>query len=397
VGAPDVVVIGGGIIGLAIADELVRCGASVTVLERRTCGREASGAAAGMLAPLAEATWHGSCLRPGRSPFLSLALAGLDAHSPWLERLRADSGLDVGPHGPGMLHVVDASRVDALRTAYEQQILIGLPLEWLDKTAIRAEEPALSGSAAAIRSPREQHVQPPLIIRALAHSVSMKRGSVREGAAASGFLTRGDRVQAVRTAERDLPCAQVVVAGGAWTASIAAELGVEATVGPIRGQILALAPDPLPFRHTIYGPDGYLVPKPDGRLVVGATEDHAGFDARPTAAGVARLLAMATHLSPPLAHAPFAGVWAGLRPVTPDRLPLLGPLPQWDNVSLATGHYRNGVLLAPVTARILTEWVLHRTVPPLMQRFLPSTRVFRRQVQPQDADRKIASQPIDSE
>jgi glycine oxidase len=162
-----------------------------------------------------------------------------------------------------------------------------------------------------------------------------------------------------------------VIAGGAWTPAIAAELGVEVGVDPIRGQILALTPQPMPFRHTIYGPKGYLVPKPDGRLVVGATEDRAGFDARPTAGGVARLLAMATRLSPPLAGAPFAAAWAGLRPASADRLPLLGPLPGWENVALATGHYRNGVLLAPLTGSLIAEWVLCRRLPPLLAPFLP--------------------------
>jgi glycine oxidase len=371
--APDVVVIGGGIIGLAIAEQLVRRGAGVTVLERRACGSEASGAAAGMLAPLAETALHGAA-SADRRPFLTLALAGLEAHPPWLERLRAETGLDVGPHGPGMLRITDESGVDALRSAFDRQRSLGLPLEWLDGAALNAAEPALASAAAAIRSPREQHVQPPVVVQALVRSLTARGGAVRESTPARGFVTRGARVLAVRTDDGELACAEVVIAGGAWTPGIAAKLGAAVLVEPVRGQILALAPQPVPFRHTLYGPDGYLVPKPEGRLIVGATEDQAGFDARPTASGVARLLAMATRLSPSLADAPFAGAWAGLRPASADRQPLLGPLPEWENVALATGHFRNGVLLAPLTGQLLTEWVRNRHVPPLMAPFLPAGR-----------------------
>lgn len=388
--APDVVVIGGGIIGLSIAEQLGRRGAGVTVLERHACGSEASGAAAGMLAPLAETACHASA---DHSPFLTLALAGLDAHAPWLERLRAETGLEVGPHGPGMLRITDETRVEDLRSAFDRQSSLGLPLEWLEGAALKAVEPALAGVIAAIRSPREQHVQPPVLVLALARSLTSRGGTVREGAPARGFVTHGARVLAVRTDDDELPCAEVVIAGGAWTPAIAAALDARVPVKPVRGQILALLPQPMPFRHTLYGPDGYLVPKPDGRLVVGATEDQAGFDSRPTADGVARLLAMATRLLPSLAAAPFSGAWAGLRPASADRLPLLGPLPEWENVSLATGHFRNGVLLAPLTGQLLTEWLLCRCAPPLMAPFLPQGRCGDRQERsPGDAPSSVLDQ-----
>jgi glycine oxidase len=364
VAAPDVVVIGGGIIGLSVADALAACGARVTLLERRSCGAEASGAAAGMLAPLAEAR------APG--PFLTLALAGLEAHAPWLERLREETGVDVGPHGPGMLRVAPEGEPEALRAAFEWQRRCGLPLDWLKGGAVREREPSLAACAGAILSPREQHVQPPLVVQALARTLAGRGVVVREGAPARSFVTGGDRVRAVRIDAGEVACAEVVIAGGAWSPAIAAELGAEVAVEPIRGQILALAPSPIPFKHTIYGSDGYLVPKPDGRLVVGATEDRAGFDARPTADGVRRLLAMALRLAPGLSAAPFLTAWAGLRPMATDRMPLLGPLPGWENVALATGHFRNGVLLAPITGTLLAEWVLERRALPLMEPFLLS-------------------------
>jgi glycine oxidase len=361
--APDVVVIGGGIIGLSVADALVARGAQVTVLERGGWGAEASGAAAGMLAPLAEAR------SPG--PFLTLALAGLEAHAPWLERLRAETDLALGPHGPGMLRVAAEDEVEALSAAFAWQRAQGLPLAWLEWNQVRELEPALAPCAGAVLSPREQHVQPPLIVRALARTLTAGGAVLREGLPVTGFVVSRGRVEAVRTDDGEQPCAEVVIAGGAWTPSIAAELGAEVVVGPVRGQILALAPEPMGIRHTVYTHTGYLVPKPDGRLIVGATEDRAGFDARPTAAGVSRLLDAAVRLAPGLASAPFASAWAGLRPATPDRLPLLGPLPGWENVTLATGHFRNGVLLAPLTGLLIADWVLAHQLAPLMQPFLP--------------------------
>lgn len=208
-----------------------------------------------------------------------------------------------------------------------------------------------------------------MVVQALIRSLAMRGVVVREQAPVSGFRVHRGRVAAVRTSDGELECADVVIAGGAWTPALAAELGAEVSVAPIRGQILALSPSPMPMRHTVYTHTGYLVPKPDGRLIVGATEDEAGFDARPTAAGVHRLLEMAARLAPGLAAAPFHSAWAGLRPATPDRLPLLGPLPGWENVALATGHFRNGVLLAPLTGALLAGWVLDRRMDPLMAPF----------------------------
>jgi glycine oxidase len=317
-----------------------------------------------MLAPLAEAREAG--------PFLMLALAGLEAHSPWLERLRVETGMDVGPHGPGMLRLAAVGEAETLRASFEWQQNQGLPLEWLDAAAARQLEPALAPCDGALFSPQERHVQPPLVVQALARSVVAKGGRVTEGTTVRGFVTGRARVQAVLTREGEVPCGEVVIAGGAWTTSIAAELGASLGVVPIRGQILALAPHPLPICHTVYTRAGYLVPKPDGRLIVGATEDQAGFTARPTAAGVERLLNVAVRLAPDLAAAPFHSAWAGLRPATSDRLPLLGPLPDWQNVALATGHFRNGVLLAPLTGALLAEWVLYRRVPALMAPFMPA-------------------------
>jgi glycine oxidase len=379
----DVVVVGGGIIGLSLAWQLAREGVSVVVLERGQIGGQATGAAAGMLAPLAEAR------EP--SPFVALALASLHLYPGIAAALHEAIGLDVELRGPGMLRVaLTDGEAEALRQEWAWQREAGLRMEWLTGQEARRLEPALAPEVrAAIFSPEERHVEPRRLVRAWGLAAAARGVRVREGTAATGFETRrggadrsapgsaANRVTAVLTGETRTPCGALVVAGGAWSGEVAGCLGARLPVFPVRGQILALACLPPPVRHTIYTHTGYLVPKADGRIVVGATEDRAGFDARPTASGMGRLLTMAPALAPALAEAPFESAWAGLRPATADRLPLLGPLPGWENVVLATGHYRNGILLAPITAERLAEYIVNgcgsgrALVDPLLQPFLP--------------------------
>jgi glycine oxidase len=367
----DVVVVGGGIIGLSLAWQLAGEGASVVVLERGQIGGQATGAAAGMLAPLAEAR------EP--SPFVALALASLHLYPGIAAALYEEVGLDVELRGPGMLRVaLTDGEAEALRQEWAWQREAGLRMEWLTGEEARRLEPALAPEVrAAIFSPEERHVEPRRLVRAWGLAAAARGVRVREGTIATGFETWRSRVTAVLTGETRTPCDALVVAGGAWSGEVAGWLGARLPVFPVRGQILALACLPPPVRHTIYTHTGYLVPKADGRVVVGATEDQAGFDARPTASGMGRLLTMAPALVPALAEAPFESAWAGLRPATADRLPLLGPLPGWENVLLATGHYRNGILLAPITAERLAEFIVNgcgagRTpVDSLLRPFLP--------------------------
>lgn len=359
----DIVIVGGGVIGLSLARALAAGGASVTVVERGLVGGQASGAAAGMLAPLAEA--HG----PG--PFVTLGLESLRRWPEFATCLRDETGLDSEPHGPGMLRVAfDQSEADALRSAFDWQSKAGLPVEWLDGDAARALEPSLSPAVvAAVRSPDERHVEPPRLMAALAQASTRRGVQIRQNASVTEFVTTGHRVTGVRTLTETFSCGVVVVAGGAWTGEIGHWLNASLPIFPVRGQILALVGLPLPIRHTIYGASGYAVSKADGRIVVGATEDDAGFDTRPTAGGVAHLLETAVRLVPALAAAPFERVWAGLRPACRDSLPILGPLPGWENAHVAAGHGRNGILLAPVTAEIVVHQLLCRAPHPLAEPF----------------------------
>jgi glycine oxidase len=223
---------------------------------------------------------------------------------------------------------------------------------------------------AAALSPEEKQYDPRDLVRMLALACVGRGVRLRECTQALGFETSGDRVTGVRTATEVVSCGQVVIAGGAWSDQLARWLSTGLPVYPVRGQILALRCVPSPLRYTIYAHAGYLVPRVDGEVLVGATAEHeAGFDTRPTAGGMSWLLQAGIALVPALAEAQFDRVWAGLRPGCRDNLPILGPLPGWSNVQVAAGHFRNGVLLAPITAEVLAAGLVHGEEHPLLAWF----------------------------
>lgn len=258
---------------------------------------------------------------------------------------------------------------EALAATFAWQKTAGLPLDWLDANAAQSLEPGLSDRVrAAVLSPEEKHVEPGALLAAL--TAACRRQSVRiETIRAVGFKTLGKRVIAVKTTIGSSSCAKVVIAGGAWSAILARHLGTELPVFPVRGQLLALRCRPLPFRHTIYSHAGYLVPRTGGRVVVGATVEKVGFDSATTKAGEAALLASARSLAPSLGAIPVESLWAGLRPASGDGLPILGPLPGWENAFIATGHFRNGILLAPITADWMSRVILGGAPEPALKPF----------------------------
>ena len=354
--ATDFLILGGGVIGLSIAYHLSREGALVTVVDAGEPG-QASGAAAGMLAPLAESG------KPG--PFLDLALNGLRRYPAFLADLQEETGKAPEIAGPGMLRVAQTEAEETAQcAALAWQRGAGLPLTRISQSDLRRLEPALSTKArSAVFSPEERHVNPRLLRHALIAACRHVGAQVNLASEATGFVTDRARVTAVQTKRDDIAGSQIVLCGGAWSGLMSQRLGVSLPVTPLRGQALSLGPkSPLPVRHTIYAHDGYLVPRREHHidlLIVGATEEAVGFDAERTAGGCALLLNMALALAPPLAGMPFYSHWAGLRPVSADGLPLLGRLPGWDNVHLATGHGRNGILLAPVTGALMADHLLH--------------------------------------
>lgn len=348
-------------IGCSVAFHLALEGASVLLLERDDLASAASGAAAGMLTPLGEAT--------GPGPSLRLRLAALRGFDPLCADLRERSGLDPQLVRSGALRVAlsesEAEELHARVRAVE--VDAAGELEWLAPDAARALESGLTVDLhGAVWSANESHVLAPVLTRAYATAAASLGARIETGTPVTGLLGAGDRIAGVRTSAGDRTAGAVVVCAGAWSPACLTGLGEVASgaapvsalpVTPVRGQILALAPRDTALRTIVWGTGAYLVPKRDGTVVVGATEERVGFDCRTTVLGVRSLLDAAPRLVPSLASATFRGAWAGLRPGSPDHLPALGPWPGARGLFVAAGHHRSGVLLSGTTGQLVADLV----------------------------------------
>lgn len=349
----EVLIVGGGVVGCAVAWRLQQAGVQCTVLERSIPGAEASSAAAGILAPQAEAD--------GPGPFLDLCLQSRRLYPAFARELSEVAGFEVGYRPCGVLRVAfDADEENAARRTVAWQRQLGLAAEWLEGQEARALEPELSPAVrGAARFVDDQVVDNRLLVRALAIAAA-RAGARFLTAQVHGVVERGGRAVGVALDTDQLRADAVVVAAGAWTGLVPGALPSAAAVRPARGQMVMLLTR-VPFlRHVVFGGHGYAVPRADGRLLLGSTMEFVGFDKQVTAGGLASVLALGLQLLPGLASVPVVETWAGFRPHTPDGLPVLGPglLP---GLFLASGHFRNGILLAPVTAEVLCAAVLGRT------------------------------------
>jgi glycine oxidase len=349
----DVAVVGAGIAGAAVAWGCARRGARVVIVERDRPAAGASGAAAGMLAPESEA--------PVPGPFLDLARRSLGLWPGLAAELVEEAGIDCELDTGGLLRVaLDGEEASRLREAATGG--------WLDAAGAASAEPALAACAGAVLHRGEGHVHSVRAVEALLAAAAAHGAEVVTGAEVSGALPGGG----VRLADgRSLAAGAVVLCAGAWSGALSASLGAPALrVEPVRGQILALRDlDPAPRLVVYAGSCGYAVAKRGGLTLVGATEERAGFDARPTEAGQAWLGEVGARLLRGFASATTAHVWVGLRPRAPDGLPVLGRI--GERLFAATGHHRNGVLLAPATAEGMASLVLDGVTPPGWEAFDP--------------------------
>ncbi len=362
-GSFDVIVVGGGVIGCAIGYYLAREGVAVAVVERGEIGCEASSAAAGMLAPLADVEEEG--------PFQEIAVAGLRLFPALAETLRAESGVDIEYLTSGILRVA-SSETEELRLRALARRSVGLALHWLSPKEAHSLEPALSTEIrGALYSPEEHQVSADRLVRAFARAAAAYGATPCRNRRVDGLLTRGESVIGVRTSDGPMNAGHVVLAAGPWTGRVAGLLGVSLPVFPVRGQMTALPGKSL-LRHIVWGEDGYLVPKANGLVFAGATVENVGFRRQTTASGIQGLLTMAVTLVPRLAFAAPVDAWAGLRPGSADGLPLLGPLPRWEGVSVATGHYRNGILLSAITGRLITQSIVDGLADETLAPFSPA-------------------------
>lgn len=368
----DVCVVGGGIVGLALARELASRGRAVTVLDAARVGeRAAAGVAAGMLAPASEADLS--------DPRLTrLALASHEAYPAWAAALERDSGVAVGFDATGTLLVaLHADHLALIERLYGFQRERGLAAERLTARQAREAEPYLApGIAGALRM-NDAQVDPRRLLHALPVAFARAGGTLREGARVTAVTPEADGYAVA--CERDgvaetVRAAQVVIAAGAWSKQIASPVAglplLPLPLRPVKGQIVRLRGERL-VRHVIRTPDVYLVPRDDGELVIGASMEEQGFDARPTAGAVLDLLREARRVLPGIAELELAECSVGFRPALRDHLPAIGSL-DGRGLFVATGHFRNGVELAPVTARLLADLVCDGRADPLLAPFDPA-------------------------
>ena len=358
----EILVVGGGVIGCAIARELAGAGCKVVLLEKDRVAAEASSAAAGILCSQLEAETP--------SPLVGLGIESLRGYAGFVEALRAETGIDPELDRGGIL-MLDMTREDA---AASDRLLAwqgpaGMPVEKLTSREIAGLEPGLGASLqSGLLFPNGGRVDPAILTRALAAAARARGVEIREGCPIASLTRQGERISGVRLEDGERIAAErVILAAGAWSARLLPEVKVE--VFPVRGQMLLLDAHRPPRRHILVTPRVYLAYRRDGTVLVGSTQEKVGFRKAVTPKAMLRLLASALVLDPLLEEAELAGSWSGLRPGTTDELPLIGPAAE--GLWVATGHYRNGILLAPLTAALTTEWVVKGTTNRLLEPFSP--------------------------
>jgi len=366
-GSADVVIIGGGVIGLAIARGLALRGVrDVCLIERGTLGTEASFAAAGMLLPQVEAD--------AEDDFFKLACRSRDLYPAFAAALREETGVDVELDTTGTLYLaLNEHDQEEIEKRYRWQTRAGLAVELLNAAAARELEPCISQSAlGALLFQNDIQVENRRLLSALANSVDSLGIDVLTETTVESLEIELNRVGGVQTSRGPIACNVIVIAVGTWSSFLLrSSVLPDPAIQPVRGQMICLESKPQLTRHVLYSPRGYLVPRQDGCLLAGSTSENAGFAKRITAGGISSILQNTLEISPAIATLPVVDTWAGLRPRPADGLPVLGACGEIDGLIYATGHYRNGILLAPLTAELITEAIVAGVTSPLLAPFSP--------------------------
>ncbi len=343
----EILVIGGGVISLAIALELKRQGASVTIVSRDFT-EAATHAAAGMLAPQAE--------RIPPSPMLDLCLRSRDLYPDWTQKLEELTGLNPGYWACGIL--APAYQEDAINIQSSDSV-------WLDRDTIHQHQPGLGSDVIGGQwFPQDAQVDNRSLAKALWAALRELGVEIKTGVTVEKIVQSGDRVTHLQTSVGNWQADHYILATGAWSQTL-----LPIPVTPKKGQMLsAQMPDSMPLKTVLYGSDSYLVPRQDGRIIIGATSEDVRFTPGNTPRGIQSLLSAAIRLYPALQNYPIQEMWWGFRPATPDELPILGASP-YRNLTVATGHYRNGILLAPITGALIADFVLNQKSDALLEHF----------------------------
>ena len=350
----DVAIVGGGAIGVSIAFELAAADLRVIVLDRQQPGMEASWAAAGMLSPAPDS--------PRDIPLAPLGRESLRLYPEFIAAVEDESGESASYARDGALEIFAGPQGEAERDRKAAEYsLLDLAAEALPLTGARAHEKSFTPDAtAALWLPQEATIEPRLLMSALLAAARNLGAEIRAGCAVTSLLSARNRCTGVVAGTEKIDAAHVVIAAGCFSAQLAGAAPPLARLlptRPVRGQMLALRRDDFALSRVLRSAHGYLVPRRDGRIIAGSTKEEAGFEKRVTAAGIRKVLDAAIELCPALASAEIVETWSGLRPGTPDDLPILGPT-GIEGLLVATGHYRNGILLTPVTARLIRDWIV---------------------------------------
>jgi glycine oxidase len=380
----DVAIIGGGLIGSAAAFELAGRNLRVVVLDRQLPGRESSWAAAGMLAPGPDAPGsHGS------TKMVPLAKESLRLYPQFVAAIEEASGKHAGFAREGTLEIFHGASGEAARDNFvAEHRRLGLSAEPIRLEAARGMEPSLNSEAgAAAWLPDEATVDPRALVDAVLAAAANRGAQTRAGCAATSLLLEGDRCAGVVAGGQRISAGHVVITAGCFSGAMEDGIARHAPTRPVRGQMISLRHREVRLTRVLRSASGYLVPRLDGRILAGSTLEDAGFAKNVTPAGLQKILSAALELAPALADAEILETWSGLRPGTPDDLPILGPT-DTDGLIVATGHYRNGVLLAPITAKLVREWIVDGKVSVDVEAFSP--------LRLQDREARSASAKINS-
>ncbi len=360
----DVIVIGGGVIGMSTAWEIGKTGRSVLLLEQGTLGQEASQAAAGMLGAQLEVANDGD--------FFRLCVESRGLYDTFSQELYDQTGMDIQLTHNGILHLAQTEdEISTLHHRAKWQQEAGCETHWWQPEEVATREKALNKTMGALLLPSDSNILAPALTQALSVAV-LQVTTVQQGAQVYYIKNHIDYTE-VTTNSGSYRGEHVVIAAGAWAERLLSQVNFAFHVYPVKGQMCLIRPsNGLRLEHTVFSDHAYLVPKKDGTIVVGATEDHhSGFNKQVTASATAILLAALQRIAPDLADSPLERVWAGLRPGTTDCLPVLGALPNAHNTWVAAGHFRNGILLAPITAKMALAHIETRRGPEYWYAFAP--------------------------
>jgi glycine oxidase len=346
----EILIIGGGVIGLTIARELHKKGFSqITIFERGAVGQESSYAAAGMLAPQAETD--------KADDFFHFCSQSNLLYPQFAQDLFDETDVDIELDRSGTLYLAfNKEDVKEIRNRFEWQTKAGLEVEHLTAQQTRQAEPFVSPDVLeSLFFPNDRQVENRKLLHALHKYCELYGIEIREETEIKNLLIENNRIVGAETATEKFSAEKVILATGAWTSLIRADNLVLPRVKPIRGQMISFYTAKRIFSKVIYSPRGYLVPRADGRVLAGATVEDAGFDKSVNDAGTDFVREHALEIAPSLVNLEIQDAWAGLRPFAADGLPILGEFPEVENLYIATAHYRNGILLAPLTAKILAD------------------------------------------